>query len=185
MLQKMILHMTAKEVLKQLALLGDERAGTGNHLAQLLVHGVLILAASHPIELTELLDKLVHCKHGGGEGLTLVVDVFGAFDYFVVQDLIRVDEIGHFTAKNSTIRDHLSGHTALHRPHILHIPYILLLLSRFRRLSELFGIVILQPFTEVLIRLDFFTPAKGLQESRKVFLSSSYRLFGLLLLLNG
>ena len=64
---------------------------------------MLILAASHSIELTELLDELVHREHSRRQGLTLVVDVFRALYHLVVENLVRVDEIGHFAAKYSAV----------------------------------------------------------------------------------
>ena len=95
--------MTAKKVLEQFTLLGDKCARTRNHLAQVLVHGVLILAASHPVELAELLDELVHCEHSCRQRLTLVVDVLGALYDLVVQDLVRVDEIRHLAAEHRAV----------------------------------------------------------------------------------
>lgn len=69
----------------------------------MLVHFILVIAPSHPIEFTQLLDKLVHRKHGGRQRLTLIVDVLRALDYFVVKNLVRVDEVGHFAAKNGAV----------------------------------------------------------------------------------
>lgn len=169
----MVLHVAAEEVLEELSLLRHECASSGDHLAEMLVHGVLILAPRHSVELAELLDELVHREHGRGQRLTLIIDILGALNNLVIQYLIRVNKVSHLTAKHGAVRHHLGGHAALHRPHILHTPHVLLFLGCLRRLGEFFCIVVLQPVAEVLVRLDLLAPAKSLQESRKVLLSAS------------
>lgn len=150
-LEEMVLHVAAEEVLEEFSLLGDECAGSGDHLAQVLVHGVLVLAPRHSVQLAELLDELVHGEHGRGQRLTLVIDVLRALDHLVVQYLIGVNEVSHLAAKDCAVRDHLSWHAALLRSHILHTSHILLLLRCFRRLGEFFGVVVLEPIAEVLV----------------------------------
>jgi len=76
--------MATKEVLEQLALLRDKTASARDHLAQLLVHNMLILTPRHPIELTQLFNEFVHCKHRRCQGLALFIDVFGALNHLVV-----------------------------------------------------------------------------------------------------
>ena len=87
-LEEMVLHVAAEEVLEEFALLRYKCAGSGDHLAQMLVHGVLILAPRHSIQLAELLDELVHGEHRRGQCLALVVDVLGALNDLVVQNLV-------------------------------------------------------------------------------------------------
>ena len=84
MLKQVVLHVAPKETLKQLTLLCHECACSRDHLTQVLVHCVLVLAARHPIKLTQRLDEFVHGKHRSGQCLTLIIDVFGAFYYLVV-----------------------------------------------------------------------------------------------------
>jgi len=150
-LQQVVLHMAAEEILEQLTLLRHKCTCSRDHLAQVLVHCVLILATRHPVELTELLDELVHGKHGSRQGLTLVVDVLGALDDLIIQDLVRVDKICHFAAEDSAVRDHLGWHSALHGQHVFHLAHIFLFLGRLCRLRKLLCVIILQPVTEVLV----------------------------------
>lgn len=172
-LEEMVLHVASEEVLEEFALLRYEGASAGDHLAQMLVHGVLILAPRHSVQLAELLDELVHGEHRRGQRLTLIIDILRALNNLVIQYLVRVDEVSHLTAKDSAVRHHLGRHAALHRSHILHTSHKLLFLRGLRRLGEFFGIVVLEPVAEVLVRLDLFAPAKSLQESREVLLAAS------------
>ena len=99
----MILHIRAQKTLEQISLLGDKVTSASDHFAQPAVHLMLILALGHAVQLAQLFDEFVHCEHGGGQGLTLLIDVLGALNHFVVEDLIRINEIVHFMAENSTI----------------------------------------------------------------------------------
>ena len=102
-LEEMVLHVAAKEVLEELTLLRDEGAGSSDHLAQVLVHSMLILAPGHSVQLAQLLDELVHGEHSCGQCLTLIIDVLCAFNHLIIQDLIRVNEVSHLTAKDGAI----------------------------------------------------------------------------------
>lgn len=142
-LEEMVLHVAAEEVLEELTLLRYECASSGDHLAQMLVHGVLILAPRHSIQLAELLDELVHREHRRGQRLTLIIDILRALNHLVIQYLVRVDEVSHLTAKDCAVRHHLGRHAALHRPHILHTSHKLLFLGCLRRLGEFLRIIVL------------------------------------------
>jgi hypothetical protein len=79
---------TAHKFLEEFALLGDEIPRPGDHLAEPGIHFVLILALCHSVKLAHLFHELVHGKHRGGQCFALFVDVFGASDDLVVQNLV-------------------------------------------------------------------------------------------------
>lgn len=103
MLHQLILHIGSEEALEEFALLSDEVAGACDHLAKPAVHFVLVLTLRHPVELTHLLYKLMHGEHLGRQRFTVFVNVFGALDHFTVENLVGIDEVGHFGAEYAVV----------------------------------------------------------------------------------
>ena len=107
MLTEVVLHVATQEVFEELSLLSNEVSCACRHLAQPGIQFMLIIASGHSDKFTELLEKLVHLEHGRGQCLTFFINIFSTFNNLIVQGLVSVNEIDHFTAENSTIRHHL------------------------------------------------------------------------------
>lgn len=133
---------------------------------------MLILAPSHPIELTQLLNKLVHSKHCRCKSLWFLVYIFRALYDLVVQYLVRICEISHFCAENCTVLDHLCSYSTLAWDNVVHWANVFSFFFIFHYFLKFFDIVIFKPLNEKWVRLKFFTSSNSLQKSGEIFFSS-------------
>lgn len=141
MLDQMVLHVASQEAFEKFTLLRNEVARAGNHLAKPRVHLVLVLAPRHSVQFTELLDELVHGKHGRGQCLALLIDIFSTLNNLIIQNLVRINEISHFAAKYSAVGNHLARYSSLKTLDVFHTFLKFHLLMQFGYLLEFLCVI--------------------------------------------
>lgn len=124
----------------------------------------------------------MHCIHRSCKCFTLFIDVFSTFNNFVVQNIIRLDKISHFTTKHSTIRNHLCWNSTLKTFDAFHSFNLLNFLLIFHNFCEIFWVVISQPLNQKIIGFEFFTSHNSLQKSSQKLFTSFNTFFAFLFL---
>ena len=143
---------------------------------------MLFMASCHSIELTQLLYKLMHSKHSGGQSLTFFIDVLCALDNLIIKNLIWINKICHFAAENGAVLDHLSWHFAVLGNNTVHVFDELVFIGSLHNFSEFFYVLIMKPFLEEFVWFKLLASDNSLQESTQIFFSPFDRFFWFLLL---
>ena len=144
---------------------------------------MLILAPCHSIKFTKLLNELVHCKHRRSKSLWFFINILCTLNDLVVQNLIGIDKISHFTAENCAVRNHLCWYSSLRRDDIFHFSYIFFLVLIFHDFLKFFDVIILEEFNQERIWLKLFSSAYSGKESSQILFSSFDGFLRLLFLL--
>jgi hypothetical protein len=143
--------MTSHKRFEKFSLLSNKISSSCYHFTQPSIHFMLVLTSCHSVQLTELLDVFMHCKHCRGESLTFLIDIFWTFYHFVVNYLMSINKLSHFTAKKLTVLHLFCWNIALLTNYVLHQSHIFLFLYIFHFLRKIFDIIIFKPFNQKFI----------------------------------